>query len=160
MHLETVTFDRVFDLHRWRLRRGPITVFSFSTKERTVYSVTVEGWPAVQAGMTVTAVLGRSGNWQTLLGWSNHQSGELAMRSYRQDFTTTAIVALLLLIVGAFVFGNGSPFAPQSRPLAGVLLCAFLGLLAAVLLAQGVRSLLAVRLLRRVALTRSGPNAA
>ena len=31
--------------------------------------------------MTVTAVLARPGDWQTLLGWVNHETGDIACRS-------------------------------------------------------------------------------
>jgi hypothetical protein len=76
---ETVVFDRVFDVQRrestrWNRRR---TEFSFEHAGRKVFGVSVPGWPELVQGHRITAVLAEPGNWQTLLGWKNHNTGEL-----------------------------------------------------------------------------------
>lgn len=80
---ETVVFDRIFDVQRREGRRSHqrCTDFSFQQGARKVYGVTVQGWPLLEAGHRVTVVLGEPGNWQRLLGWKNHNTGEHILHS-------------------------------------------------------------------------------
>jgi len=75
MPLETVHLVRVFG--RVRLNRPYVTIFGFVAAGRTEYSVTLPGRPRIDAGMTITAWLVEAGNWQTLVGWRDHASGEI-----------------------------------------------------------------------------------
>jgi len=81
MHTERVTFDRVFDIQRRAATRyaPQRTDFSFESGGKKRYAVQVPGWPRIEAGDTVTAVLGSEGNWQTLAGWKNHANGEVVL---------------------------------------------------------------------------------
>lgn len=81
MHIEKVTFDRVFDIQRHAASRysPQRTDFSFESGGRKHYAVQVPGWPRIAAGDSVTAVLGTRGNWQTLAGWKNQANGEVVL---------------------------------------------------------------------------------
>ena len=52
-------------------------MFGFESASRKEYSVSVSGKPRVESGMTITAYLGQADNWQTLIGWRDHESGEI-----------------------------------------------------------------------------------
>lgn len=81
MHIESITFDRVFDIQRLAASRyaSQHTDFSFESRGRKHYAVQVPGWPRIAAGDRVMAVLGSEGNWQTLAGWKNHSNGEVVL---------------------------------------------------------------------------------
>jgi len=81
MNEVTITFDEVFDIVRNSQRSRVLsTQFGFRSGDMKKHGITVPGSPRIEAGMTVTAVLERPGDWQTLLGWVNHETGEIACR--------------------------------------------------------------------------------
>ena len=58
MQIETITFDRVFDVQRrltsrWAPQR---TDFSFESGGKRRFAVQVPGWPRIEVGDTITAV--------------------------------------------------------------------------------------------------------
>ncbi|MEJ8812762.1 hypothetical protein WKW77_16870 [Variovorax ureilyticus] len=126
MHEITITFDRVFDIVRGARRgRVPSTVFGFQAKEVEVRGVAVAGSPRIEAGMTITAVLERPGDWQSLIGWVNHETGEIACRpagsnlggigavvlgglwAYHLVGTNHPLVAALVVVVSLLGFLGG-----------------------------------------------------
>ncbi|SEB13473.1 hypothetical protein [Variovorax sp. YR216] len=136
----TITFDRVFDIVRGsRRNRVPCTVFGFQSGDVEERSVAVPGSPRIEAGMTVTAVLERPGDWQTLLGWVNHETGEIACRPAGSNFGG----------IGAVVLGGlwAYHLVGTNHPLAAALvvvvsLAGFLGSIVAMRKAAGARRLL------------------
>lgn len=87
MYPVTVTIDRVFSIARRRVYNGPsghggpTTEFGFASGTKRYYGLTLPGWPAIEAGMTVTAILEKEGDWNSLQGWFNHATGELVSPS-------------------------------------------------------------------------------
>jgi hypothetical protein len=81
MPLTTVRFTRVFDRVDNMTRNGTLTVFSFESDGGTQYGVQVPGHPAIEPGMRVLAYLDKPGRWDTLVGWRNLDTGELAIES-------------------------------------------------------------------------------
>lgn len=77
MPLETVRFDRVFGVVHTSQNRRLVTLFGFESAGRKEYSVAVPGTPRVESGMTVTAYFEEADNWQTLIGWRDHETGEI-----------------------------------------------------------------------------------
>jgi len=132
MHIERVTFDRVFDIQRRAASRyaPQRTDFSFESGGKTRYAIQVPGWPRVQAGDTITAVLAREGNWRTLAGWKNHANGELVLPDVGRSISGIWQGAF----VGAlFLIASNTSETPSGRVLAG---CASaIGFSVAVLLA-------------------------
>jgi hypothetical protein len=84
MQRVTVTFERVFDLVRSGGYDGKPahSLFGFSAASGTHYGVEVPGHPEIQPGHTVTALLKEPGNWQTLVGWHNQTTREVAAPSF------------------------------------------------------------------------------
>lgn len=81
MYPATVTIDRVFSVaYRWG-NPGPRTEFGFASGNKRYYGLELPGKPAIEAGMQVTAILEKEGDWSSLQGWLNHTTGELVSPS-------------------------------------------------------------------------------
>ncbi|MEK8032875.1 hypothetical protein AACH06_18805 [Ideonella sp. DXS29W] len=78
METVSVTFDRIFDVVQMNRNRALSTQFGFEAGPLKKYAVAVPGKPELEVGMTVTVVLKRPGDWQSVLGWVNHRTGEIA----------------------------------------------------------------------------------
>lgn len=106
-----MTFDRVFDIVRdgRDADREPSTLFSFQSGNRCEYGVAVPGEPEIFDGMTVTAILGTAGNWQTLMGWVNHATGELTCKasSIFAVFVAIPFVIAALTLIKTHAFAGG-----------------------------------------------------
>lgn len=77
MPLETVRLKRVFGVVQTSQNRRPITLFGFESASRKEYSVAAPGKPRIESGMTITAYLTEANNWETLIGWRDHETGEI-----------------------------------------------------------------------------------
>lgn len=75
MPLETVRLDRVFGVVQTSQNREQVTLFGFESADRKEYSVAAPGKPRIESGMTITAYFAEAGNWQTLIGWRDHENG-------------------------------------------------------------------------------------
>lgn len=74
----TITIDHVFDITTSLSRgRQHCTFFNFQSGETSQFGVALPGKPGLENGLTVSALLEESDNWQTLLGWLNHDTGEI-----------------------------------------------------------------------------------
>lgn len=73
LHPTTVVFD---DVSGVVVARGS-TFFNFASRGEHQYNVQILGWPRIRKGMKVTALLEEPGNWQTLKGWIDHESGQI-----------------------------------------------------------------------------------
>jgi len=90
-HRVTITFDRVFDVVRFRgYETPPHTLFGFQASTGKFHAVRVPGSPQILAGDTVTALLSKQNDWQTLRGWINHQTGEIAAPSAGGGYLASA----------------------------------------------------------------------
>jgi len=82
LHRVTVTFIRVFDIVRFRgHEKAPHTLFGFEASTGKHHGIEVPGHPRIEAGDTVTALLSKPCDWQTLRGWVNHKTQEVAAPS-------------------------------------------------------------------------------
>lgn len=76
---EKVRFERVFDVVRsGGPQKFPHTLFGFESATGVHCGVEIPGAPRIEAGDTILAVLDKPGNWQTLRGWRNLETGEVA----------------------------------------------------------------------------------
>ena len=79
----SVTFARVIDVVRVKpawYDRSTLrhTRFAFETPDGLRHQVTVLGHPVVYTGMSVVAVLRNRNDWNTLVGWVDQATGEIA----------------------------------------------------------------------------------
>jgi hypothetical protein len=93
MEQVTVTFDRVFDVVR-NVQRNRVlcTEFGFQFGGLRKCGVAVPGSPEIEEGITVTAILRKPENWQTLMGWVNHKTGEVVCKSPASEIGYVALV--------------------------------------------------------------------
>lgn len=101
MELVTVTFDRVFDIISAMRNGMACTEFGFEAGALRKYAVAIAGEPRIEAGMTVSAVLRQPGDWQTLVGWVDHETGEIACRGAGPEIGKLAMP----LFMSAWAFG-------------------------------------------------------
>lgn len=143
MNLATVTFERVFDLHRRVGGRFPThTQFGFESGGKIHYSVSVPGLPTIEAGMTVTAILDEAGNWQSLKGWRNWSNGELALPATGQSLTSACCCIFLVYLL--------IPIRQSDYSGLAVAFSVFMTLLAAGLFVQWWRQRTVVRALKEM----------
>jgi len=121
-----VTFERVDQIQRIAssLTTAKHTLFSFAANGREFQDIAVPGWPNLESGMRVMAVLHEKGNWQSLVGWVNLGSGELAAPSPQAALQRAVGVLTFFLL---FVLSVWCALGPK-LPVGGLLLLA-LGLL-------------------------------
>ncbi|WP_172205351.1 hypothetical protein [Niveibacterium sp. COAC-50] len=79
MNVVTVRFEEIHQVRRIRANRAlpQRTVFGFSDGIGYTPQVTAPGFPRLEPGMTVHAVLREPGNWNTLVGWRDPGTNEL-----------------------------------------------------------------------------------
>ena len=74
-----MTLDEVSSLRRESSRQGVFTEFDFAAGDVRQRWVKIPGHHDVQPGMRITAVLGESGNWQTLQAWRFDDRNKVVM---------------------------------------------------------------------------------
>lgn len=96
LHPATVVFDEVSGVV---VTKGS-TFFNFACNDTHQYSVQILGKPHIRQGMKVTALLEEPGNWQTLKGWIDHDSGAII----GVTSPTTILGALSFFLILLLVF--------------------------------------------------------
>jgi hypothetical protein len=100
MHPITIRMDRVFDVQpdafSGNLRR---TLFSFESGGKRYFSILVDGDPKLVSGQTITALLKRKDDWQTVQGIVIHETSEIFAPSVAIDIW---VVLLTMFIAGIF----------------------------------------------------------
>ncbi|MFM0737016.1 hypothetical protein PQQ51_07190 [Paraburkholderia xenovorans] len=79
-HAITVTLEDIGGIVAEKDRYGRRTVstaFNVTIAGKRQYAVQMRGAPRLESGTVVTAVLRDRDNWQTLMGWLNHSTGEI-----------------------------------------------------------------------------------
>jgi hypothetical protein len=138
----TLRLERVFDIQRHESAKARSTHFSFEATGRKHYSVQLSGWPRVQAGDTVTAVLTSKDNWQTLAGWKNLSTGERVVPA-ASSFWHILHIGWVSVIVYLVTSGATSPAGRQvALGLRAVLGLVFLSMLAGAFRAYRCRKLI------------------
>jgi hypothetical protein len=85
MFVSVVQFDEVLHVHRNEANRTTPrhTVFSFMSQFNYTPYVSVPGFPRLEPGMRVVALLREQDNWKTLVGWRDLETGALAAPDVR-----------------------------------------------------------------------------
>ncbi|MEO3711260.1 hypothetical protein [Roseateles flavus] len=124
MHVETLTLERVFDVQRPTIGRSRDTTsdFSFEAQGRKVYGLNAPGTPSLKAGDRVSFVLRESGNFQSLVGWHNHTTGEDVLPRHR-SLGRGLFHAGVILVFGWMMFSTAEQ--PGVRLMTGGLLALF-----------------------------------
>ena len=105
MYIETVRFERVFDVQSG--------TFSFEAGGKCEFAVVLDHTRAPMAGSTYAVALSEPGNWQKVLGWRDLSSPTVGL-TYNPRFIVIDLV-LDLYLLGLAVFAAawlfGGPWA-------------------------------------------------
>jgi len=72
------------------------TMFNVTIAGRRQYSVKMDGTPRLESGMVVTAVLRDPDNWQTLVGWLDHSTGQICgVNSPAKSLGSFVVIAVI-----------------------------------------------------------------
>lgn len=106
----TTSFSRVFDIvpggggtRRWPWQDvgDSKTAFGFEDATGIHFNVAILGKPSIKPGMRITALLEREGDWDSLLGWVDHATGEIAGPSLKRRLVAADIIAAVINLIGA-----------------------------------------------------------
>ena len=122
MPLVTVRFDRVFGVVQTSQNRRPVTLFGFESAGCKEYCVAAPGRPRIQSGMTITAYLAKAGDWETLVGWREHESGEIVCQPQSEP-----IFLCVWSIAGLCFTACGAWYGSRFLAIAAVLMVAVFG---------------------------------
>lgn len=98
-------FDDILHIHRNETSRGTPrhTVFSFMSDFKYTPYVTVPGFPRLEKGMRVAALLREENDWKTLIGWRDLDTGALAAPDQRFHRNRIFVLPLFLAIFEYFI---------------------------------------------------------
>lgn len=104
MHIETITFDRVFDAV------GASGDFSFESGGRRVFAVALGPGVIPPAGSTFAIAFGTPGDWSTVLAWRDLGTHTVGFRQVQWDLfwfdpETIIVLALLLALACLMLLG-------------------------------------------------------
>jgi hypothetical protein len=106
-----MVFSRVYDTVRDAYRTIPFTTFGFESDGKR-YRVIIDGWPRVESGQRVTALLPSPGKWEHPLGWVCHDTGEVVGPRLPAPsvFRASSVVSysLMLLAAGLLLLSKGA----------------------------------------------------
>ncbi len=109
MHLVNIKFDRVFDIVQDASRNDVhVTLFSFESDGKRLFSISIEGQPRIENGMEVVAALVHSDDWKSLLGWKDLHTGKIHLPKLSGYVAITIAASLLLLSCAVGFYSTGS----------------------------------------------------
>lgn len=77
------------------------TLFGFQSRDTRQCGITILGWPQIEPDMTFACLMKEENNWQTLQGWKNLDTGEIA----GPDIGRIAGAAMTCLLISLYAFG-------------------------------------------------------
>jgi hypothetical protein len=98
VHPVRLKFDRVFDVAKDMPGGRKVTHFGFESPAIRQCSVVVPGWPRVESGMSVIALLKRPNDWHHIYGWVDLDRRTVVCDSPAGHF---AITLLMLFSIAA-----------------------------------------------------------
>jgi len=125
MQEEVIHIERVFDLQRLPQvgqRHRKSTVFSIEEGGRRHFGIEVDGWPTVRDGAIVTAVFKESGDWHSLVGWVDNQTGEEFFCNSPVSATFVASLGFIFVFWCGFLLLNPWLFSIRERDLWSLML--------------------------------------
>jgi hypothetical protein len=126
MQTLTVVFDEILHVHRNRATQSHPrhTVFSFMSENKYTPYVTVPGWPRLEPGMKVKALLRETDKWSTLIGWVDLDTGQITDIHPNQRVLGLLLMTCGLAFISSFLWR--SALTPQpSKTILLLLLAGF-----------------------------------
>jgi len=97
----TVTMDRVFSKACFRTKDEVHTEFGFESAGKKFYGVQVPGTPRIEEGMTVTILLREEGDWTSVCGWVDMQTGEIIAQGIGHSVFFVSCLLLIGIVVAS-----------------------------------------------------------
>jgi hypothetical protein len=123
MQLIILEFQEILHIHRNGATRGSPehTIFSFMSDFKYTPYVKIPGFPRLENGMTVAALLREKDDWKTLVGWRDLATNQIAGPNsgyylMRLIFSLVFITGISWLLLGAG-FPIGTPKIYLMMPL-------------------------------------------
>ncbi len=103
MHTQTLTVVRIIEIARCSDKGMAFpkrTELSFEHDGGRAFGVVIPGWPQIEEGARFVCALEQPDNWQTLIGWKNLTTGEIAAPDTGRPLwvITTALASALLML--------------------------------------------------------------
>lgn len=129
MHAFQITFDEILHVHRNAASRSSPkhTVFSFMSQYQYTPYVTVPGFPRLEPGMRVTAVLRSENDWKTLVGWIDLDTNAIVTPNARWHLHRLLFLSAWAAF-SVLVFGGNLAQAPSTYTWLLLLFIGFWGL--------------------------------
>lgn len=121
MHLQNMTFDRVFSVYPKETRAGKFTEFGFETCDGIVYHARVPGHPTLLVGIPLLVATPRPHTWTCIYGWRNLNTHEVTVegRSIGSAVGSVAASLVAVFITLRFVMQDAAHLGIGTRALMG-----------------------------------------
>ena len=101
MHIQSITFDRVFSVCQKAWKSGTWTEFGFEAGETKVYAARVSGHPVVLSDVPLAVAMPEPNKWDDIYGWANLRTGEIFVAGRRTRDIVFNIILLLAFDLAA-----------------------------------------------------------
>lgn len=122
-----VQFQEILHVHRNEASSTAPkhTVFSFMADFKYTPYVTVPGFPRLEPGMKVQAVLERDGDWQSLVGWRDLHTGVVTAPNSKWQLYRAAFL-LAWVLFAAFLAAKSGMVSSTGEAIAALLVATVL----------------------------------
>jgi hypothetical protein len=110
-HAITLTLENIGGIVADKDKYGRRTIgiaFNVTVAGKRQYAVQMRGAPRLENGMLVTAVLRDTDNWQTLVGWLNHSTGEICGVDSPEIYFWWFVAGILMSVLLYLKWVNGA----------------------------------------------------
>ena len=124
MPLQPVQFDQILYVRKRVTRAGVYTDFGFVAQSVAYKGATIPGRQDIAVGQSVVAVLRKKGNWSTLVGWFDNDTGKLVGPDMSDLGLRTFLICSMSSVVAFELLWVYAHAAPSGVPAAGLaILC-------------------------------------
>lgn len=99
MKLISITFDRVFDIRRWRKGDGTYTVFNYGIDDKKFCDVVVIGHPEIPVGQPLLVIFDNPDSPRKVYGWKNLATGEVTAEDGKSDLIAMSAIGLAFTVI-------------------------------------------------------------
>lgn len=99
MHIQSLTFDRVFSISQRHTKWGKWTEFGFESGAMKVLEASVYGHPTISPGANLLLALPKPDDWKNICGWAYLDTGEVAVDGgMMSDFIALLVLWLAFIL--------------------------------------------------------------
>lgn len=106
MQTRTIRLDRVHDVAYSSKGYSTYTMFSFSSNELKIFDAEIRGAPKLRTGMNLTFAMKRTDDWQSLVGFLDHETGEIYLDGQNHHFVSIFVIICISLAIRGAAYNN------------------------------------------------------